>query len=384
LLALSCPRRAEGAPASGAAVPPAGAEASAAQGRPDRAHVVLVGEAGRGEELSAVLSELLTRQNVVPDFERRERFRSNALLEESTGDSRVWVFVTRPSPHVARLYFRGPHGNRFLLRELALKNGLDELGRELIAQVVETSTVALLRSEAGLSREEASRDLSLQGEPQEGGDDIPVVAALPPSAQSAEPPGDANDGAPTARGGPSRFTYELSARLAEKWAGSDFSIDTGVGAETGLAYGLSPSLFVRGRLVFEYGLGQSIETASVNADVQTSALRLGVDLGTRRGPHGFAAGVSAGADVTRVQPAQPPDASLAPAARFTDTTPVVRLEARYELALGAFRATAGVLGDVSLEDTHYDVRIGDGSTPVAEPWAVRPGLALTVGWCPPL
>jgi hypothetical protein len=62
----------------------------------------------------------------------------------------------------------------------------------------------------------------------------------------------------------------------------------------------------------------------------------------------------------------------------------MRLEARYELTLGTFRATAGLFGDVSLVDTHYDVRIGDQVTPVVEPWAVRPGLALTVGWCPPL
>jgi hypothetical protein len=352
-------------------------------GQPDRAHVVLVGEAGRGDALTAVLSELLTRQNVVPEFERRERFRTNALLAESTGDSRVWVFVTRPSPYVARLYFRGPQGNRFLLRELLLKNGLDELGRELIAQVVETSTVALLRSEAGLSREEASRDLSLQGEPQDSGDDAPVVAAPPPAATSAEPPRE-GDGAPPARGGPSRFAFEISARLAEKWAGSDFSLDTGIGAETGLGYRLSPSLFVRGRLVFEYGLGQSIETTSVNADTRTIALRFGVDLGTRQGMHGFAAGVSAGADVVRLTPTSTPDASLAPAAPFTDTAPVMRIEARYELTLDAFRASAGLFGDVALVDTHYDVRIGDEVLPVAEPWAVRPGLALTVGWCPPL
>jgi hypothetical protein len=283
---------------------------------------------------------------------------------------------------VARLYFRGPHGNRFLLRELVLKNGLDELGRELIAQVVETSTVALLRSEAGLSREEASRDLSLQGEPQDGDDDAPVAPPAPAPAQRAEAPGSRNDGAPAPPRGPSRFSYELSARFAEKWTGSDLSLDTGIGAETGLAYGLSPSLFVRGRLVFEYGLGQSIETASVNADTRTIALRFGVDLGTRRGPHGFAAGASAGADVTRVSPESTPGASLAASAPFAGTTPVVRLEARYELTVGAFRATAGVLGDVSLEGTHYDVRVGDEVTRVAEPWALRPGLALTVGWCP--
>jgi hypothetical protein len=372
LFALSSPREAEGAQGDATGVSSAGGNAA----EPDRAHVVLVGEAGRGDELTAVLSELLTRQAVAPEFERRERFRADALLAEGTGDFRVWVFVMLPGPHDARLYFRGPHGNRFLLRELSLKNGLDELGRELIAQVVETSTVALLRSEAGLSREEASRDLSLQGQSSIPLDD---AATAPSPAPSSSAEVSQSEKSAAARREPSPLSVEIAARFAPKWTGSDLAVDTGLGAETGLAYRLSPALFVRVRLVFEYGLGQSIEAASVTADVRTIALRAGVDVGTRSGPHGFAAGASAGADVTRVEPhTSGPSLALSPP--FTDTVPVMRLEARYELTLGAFRATAGVFADVSLKDTHYDVRIGDEVTPVAEPWAVRPGLAITAGF----
>ena len=124
-----------------------------------RALVVLVGEAAKSDKLTAVLSELLERERVALEFERKSRFRPSALLASSGGDSRVWVFISS-TKRVAKLYFRGPFGNRFLLRKLELQNGLDEVGRELIAQVVETSILTLLRSEAGLSREQMKAGIS--------------------------------------------------------------------------------------------------------------------------------------------------------------------------------------------------------------------------------
>ena len=118
------------------------ARASAEKGRPSRALVVLIGNAGTSEGLRSVLSELLERQGVAVEYEERAHFSPSALLSESR-DTRVWVFVSQSGSRVAKLYFRGPSGARFLLRQLELKNGLDEVGRELIGQVVETSTVAL-------------------------------------------------------------------------------------------------------------------------------------------------------------------------------------------------------------------------------------------------
>lgn len=342
---------------------------------PARAQVVLVGDAGRGDALGAVLAELLVRQDVTPEFDRRERFRTSALLAENAGDARVWVFVTLHGSRTARLYFRGPYGNRFLLRELSLKNGLDELGRELIAQVVETSTLALLRSEAGLSREEAQRDLSLRGELRDDEEAAPLPAPPPQPSRAARTRASRTDGS---------LRYEIAGRLAEKWTGPDLGVDTALGLETGLSLRPSRSVLVRGRVVFEQGLGQAIETSGAAADTRTTSVRAGLDLGTTSGPHGFVGGASGGVDLVRLSPRKTDDASLAPAGAVTVETPLVRLDARYELTLGSFRATVGVLCDVALEGTHYDVRRGDERTRVAEPWALRPGASLTVGWAPPL
>ena len=45
---------------------------------------------------------------------------------------------------------------------------------------------------------------------------------------------------------------------------------------------------------------------------------------------------------------------------------------------------AGLLADISLMDTHYDVRDATGTHPIAAPWPVRPGIAVALGICPRL
>jgi hypothetical protein len=344
-----------------------------------RALVVLIGEARKSEELTAVLSELLGRERVALEFEYRARFRPSTLLASSEGDSRVWVFISS-TESVAKLYFRGPYGNRFLLRKLELNNGLDEVGRELIAQVVDTSILTLLRSEAGLSREEVETDLVDPSEPDANSTESTDSLEKRSTAPTAPSPADAaspDEGA--AKTAPSALEFELGVRGTAKWTGSDLGSDYGAGAETGLAYNRSKGLFLRGRLLFEYGFGQTISTSELKATVQTTALRAGVDFGTSFGVSAFAFGLGFGADLARITPETTLDDSLVLAEESTATTPVVRLETRYELTTGIYRIAAGLLADVPLVDTHYDVRGASGQERVAEPWSIRPGVLVIVG-----
>jgi len=348
-----------------------------------RARVVLIGQAGKSGALKAVLRELLEREDVSPAFERKERFRTSALLATSGDDARVWVFIVTDGAKGARLYFRGPFGNRFLLRKLELKNGLDDVGRELIAQVVETSILALLRSEVGLSREQVeagitdasgSFDESLTHEsaPAEESESVEAPApATPPPAPPAES---------RRASRPSQLDWSLAARGVLKWTGSDLGADHGVGAETGLAWRFAGGLFARGRLVFEYGFGQAITTPALSATIHTTALRIGVDFGSVFGSSALAIGVGFGVDRARISPEARFDPALALAAESTASIPVARLEARYELTLGIFRMSAGVFGDASLVDTHYDVQRGTAQEEIAAPWMIRPGLMLSLGF----
>ena len=346
-----------------------------------RALVVLIGEAAKSEELTAVLSELLERERVALEFEQRARFRPSTLLAASEGDSRVWVFISS-TESVAKLYFRGPYGNRFLLRKLELNNGLDEVGRELIAQVVDTSILTLLRSEAGLSREQVKTDLANPSEPDANSTEQTGPIEQPPKAPTSPPPVDAPSGdGSSGKSAGSALEFELGARGSAQWTGSDLGMHYGAGAETGLSYNRAQGLFLRGRLLFEYGFAQAISTPELNATVQTTALRAGVDFGAAFGVSAFAFGLGFGADLARIAPETAVDASLVLAEESTATIPVVRLEARYELTTGIFRIGAGLFADASLVDTHYDVRGNDGQERIAEPWAIRPGVLVVAGTC---
>jgi hypothetical protein len=333
--------------------------------RDERARIVLIGDAGKNEELRSLLSELLERRGIDVEWEERPRFSSKALLAESA-DARVWVFVSAPGPHAAKLYFRGPGGARFLLRQLALKNGLDEIGRELIGQVVETSTVALLRSNAGVSREEARAGISEE----ESAEDSE------PPTDTARPEAAPEDKSVTRHG---RFEWDLDARGSLKWSGHDLGFDHALGLETAFGGRLGRSAFVRGRVTFEYGFGQSIEAEGVEATVRATALRAGVDFGTKAGLSAFSIGVLGGADFRTIAPVASTDPSLQLEATSRSAVPVVRLEARYELSVGMFRATAGLFADASLSDTSYDVRNASGEHAIATPWRVSPGAAITMG-----
>jgi len=67
----------------------------------------------------------------------------------------VWIDVTREI--LAKVYLHARASDRFLFREVELAAGLDEIGRETLAQVIESSVAALLESEpVGLTRAQAT------------------------------------------------------------------------------------------------------------------------------------------------------------------------------------------------------------------------------------
>jgi len=100
----------------------------------------------------------------------------------------------------ARLYFRAPDGKGFLVRDVPLGSGLDALGRESIAQVVEASLVSLLHSGAGLSRAAFERELGSEptsATPREAESAVPNAPSNPTSSveQEQADPSRSNPGA---------------------------------------------------------------------------------------------------------------------------------------------------------------------------------------------
>src|SRR6201999_2079048 len=67
---------------------------------------------------------------------------------------------------------------RYLLRDLTLEHGLDEVGSEELAQAVHLSTVALLEGQLSTTREQVERSLQ---------DAAPADATASPSTASSSP-----------------------------------------------------------------------------------------------------------------------------------------------------------------------------------------------------
>jgi hypothetical protein len=335
-------------------------EARAAQ--PDtRATIVVVASSGDDQELRALLRELLGRQSISSELLRAERFDPDSLFE-TAADSRLLVFIVVGDKR-ARLYFRGPHGERFLLRKLSLPSGLDEVGNELIGQVVESSAMALLHSSAGLSREEASAELARET-------DEPTRTE---TRQKRAPV----RRAPAPRPSP----FEIGGALAYTglWTGPELGLSHGPGLE--LYAGYRGALLLRLRAGGQRSFEQSLSATPVAARIQTSSLRGALELGvTLNGRHGLSLGLGTGAELVFVEPERAAESDVRLESAGSYVVPLLRPELRYELALSSVRLCAAAVTDVLLADTHYDLLENGRQRRLATPWRVRPGALLGLGF----
>jgi hypothetical protein len=328
-----------------------------------RAVIVFVGDAAEEGDLDELVREFLGRKGVEVESSHAARFEPDALFEDGAESTAVRVFV-RVEPTRARLYFRGPGGARFLLRTIPLPSGLDEVGRELVGQVVESSVVTLLNTSAGLSREQASAEVALEST----NEDTPPKAE--PHAEPSRAP----------RPHEPSLALWFALRYSVASSGPDFELAHGPGAEAGV--GTRGALSVRARVSVDRFFEQDLRTTELDATVQQSSFRASVDLGLHLTKEQLAVlAFGASADLVRIEPGAPRAGDVTPAEPDSSVVPSLRPELRYEVALGALSLAASGFVDVPLERTHYDLEVDGETEPVGTPWPVRPGGALVLGFC---
>ena len=352
------------------------------------AHVVLVGTTAQTKDLADLLTELLGRKGIDVRLAHEPTFRAADLLAPGDGRERsVSVFIEVPSEQVARLSFRGPRAARFLLRELGLRNGLDDVGREAVAQVVDSSLAVLLSfSSEGMSRDEASATLASGPSPPPPPG---TVVDLGPRAVSPAPPPAAPPATAIAAGVTPATPVTAAGAVWRGWLAPRYSVAY-TGNELGTAHGpgvegaverAGVRLLVRARLVAERRFVQVITSPELSAGVRDDSVRLLVELGWAPGPRqAVSLGLGFGADVTAIEPGAARASGVTPATATTNTVPVMRSELRYEIGGAAWRAAALLFADASLFDTHYDILRAGVAERLATPWPVRPGAAVVVGW----
>ncbi|MGC4087241.1 MAG: hypothetical protein QM756_04915 [Polyangiaceae bacterium] len=139
--------------------------------------VVLVAEAGADPTLASRISSWFDRDRVDVRVRQEATLDSAAILRPPLrANLYVWVALDGAQ---ARLYFTRSAPSdasvSYLMRELVIEHGLDEIGAERLSEVLHLSALALLDGVASSPREELERSL---GAPN-------ASTALPPPSKSA-------------------------------------------------------------------------------------------------------------------------------------------------------------------------------------------------------
>ena len=338
--------------------------------------VILIGDAGDQGELESRIRSWFGAEVPLTVVRQRDLVTEQVLSPEP---GRVSVWVAPRSATQARLFFVVPAGNdssaRYLIRDVPLGEGLDEVGSERIAQVVHSSVSALLVGEVESTRQEVELSLAEVDEAPVRSESTPKPAAVhePPAVQKPphQPPPPAPPQAGTDRS-PLRLVVAPFYRVA--WASVEGTAH-GPGWETGVGLlldGTELGARVRGQLTWprsrsfdglEVTLSERILRFAVRADhAVTDGAALNVDAGS---------GV-----VWLVYRPTTTNSEVEPTAGGMDAR--VFVSVGVGAALRVDNVQLGVRAEVDLYPgrSHYDVATPTGTREVARTASAQPALLL--------
>jgi hypothetical protein len=265
--------------------------------------------------------------------------------------ARVWIDGARDDR--LRVYFVNWTTERFLVRDVPLPDGLNEVALETVAQVIESSVSALLAgAPVGLTREEMATELR------------------PPPAPSPTPPAEA------------RWEPSIGAFYAVQAFAAEPPVEHG------------PGLLVHvdrhaGRwragawTSAQYQLPERVQSPLAGARLDTLSLRGGAEV-ARTLDDRLALGLRLGAGVDAVHIAprggSVPAAATLTADRFSWVYAVhLALVLTAQASRHVVVSTAAV-ADVDLDERHYDVSVDGALARVATPWRMHPGVLVELAW----
>jgi hypothetical protein len=296
---------------------------------------------------------------------RSTRLETGELLEERPQASELGVraWVDLGDERNASLYFADRAGERFLVRAVALPEGLSPLGREALGQVLELSVRALLEDDRiGMSRAETTELLNARATQS----DLPAAERDTPP--EPEPP----------------VLHESQSSLgAEAFYGARlFSSEVSVVHGPGLGLGWITESSSFRSIVWvsgHYELPEEHRTKAVSVEWRTVRVEGGFGLAFPVSTSFFAGGrVGVGADVTSFSPrpgTASGDVTLEPTS--VSTAPVLSAAVEGMLPLGRrFSVSARALVSFYPIRVHYDLARGSEQAVVLDPYRIRPGIEL--------
>lgn len=321
-----------------------------------RIELVVAAEPREAEQLRQVAAELLARLSVSLRAERVERIDVEDLARPLPQHAAYLAraFVDLRDPRRATLWFVDPVHDRILVRQLERVPSGEEMLREELGHILETSTEGLLSgAEVGLPR----------------------ASVLPPvKAQEGAPPKDDARRVWTKPSAQFAVLYELQALSSEALlthgpeASGHFAVPSGRGA-----FGIW--------LTGQYRFPIHVESPPVGARLEGGALRAMLTFDWPRDASvTMRAALGAGADILRLEPESLGGTGVTLAEARVLSFALVRaalgLEMRVSPMLSLFSRIAV---DVDAAGTRYVFEGREGERLVLDPWALRPALALGAG-----
>jgi hypothetical protein len=303
------------------------------------------------------------------------------LLASSPGKVSAWV-VPLSSERAVVIFssatLRTPA--QYLVREVRLRSGLDDLGLERLASVIHSAFVALREGAEGFELEVAERELREAGI---GFATPDPTAVAPASAPTTTAP--ATSAPPAAERAPTQFVKSPSSLIFAAGYGGRLRGSEGVGHGPSLAMGFrQPSarmpidFILTGHLL----LPSTFDADPFGASVQTTALRFQIGIEPDLGSSYCAqALVGAGADVARIH-ASTTQSSTAGALETAARESGTQWRSAGDLTLGLFRRTEqfdfGLYAQVTFlfTDVHYSATTDTGDRRLVTPWPMQPGLSF--------
>ena len=353
---------------------PASAEVNARARTPLR---VLVDFVALDEpELDAKIASWFLGQRDAYTSGQLDRFDTTQLFDGPTQG--VHVFVTRPDDRLLRLFFvfRDGERRRYLVRDIALSSGLDEVGLENAAQVVFSASLALSEGREETPLEHVTERLTPGPEPAAR----PARPRAPEAVVRSATDVTANGAQPAQTRVATPLYLLTAAGYSARYRGPE-----------GVAHGPLLSLGVarRASTVRELGIRVSgtlfVPTALRRPDLELVLRGYSLALEPWVEPKRFGnvrplISLAVGIDIVDVGPRLSSSALIYPASPSRDVDPFVTPRLGAYFALG--RVSVGVALDLTIQAVrrHYDVSEAETRQPWIQAWRAQPGLLVQALW----
>jgi len=327
-------------------------------------YVVASGDAADTAGVEVVVRELVARLQVELQWSRASGIDPGQVLAQRAPEvqvvARAWLDLSDAKR--ARIYVANAQGRRFLVRVVPLRDGYDEVAREVLGHIIESAVDAFLSGlDVGVTREVAARQVTAESPPPPA---TPATASAPPAATT------------------NRFERLRLGVVVAYQATEIAQVPTilhGPALGMALAIPIRDSLRFSSSATLHYRLPAAWDSAAVGARIAgaTARLRAGLEADVAwpallRGELGI------GADFTHLAPYAEPNDSMAKAGQPLWTTSSIAA-AMLSLEIAASRRIGLLVGagcDVELNEPSYFVARNAQQITVLSPWVVRPTATL--------